>query len=151
MKRTHWQCWPVVDRKNAFVGSTEEVVDFLKFNRNHVFLETGKERFLTHSFVWQIPLNSGGCVQRRMSHLISSGIYWVWERVHNNAKTREHLYISLKKTMEKKESLDTKLGALFKLLLCSSSICFSVFVAESVLFLTMEAAVVLKGTFSKAK
>jgi hypothetical protein len=54
--------------------------------------------------------------------------------------------MSLKKTMEKKQSLDTKLGALFKLLLCSWAICFAVFVAESVLFLTIEAAVVVKGT-----
>jgi hypothetical protein len=115
--------------KRAFVGSAEEIEDFIKFNSNRVSFVRGKEKFLSHGFVWRIPYTSGGFVQRRMSLLISSGIYSVWEKTFY-AKTRDELDISLKKTIEVKQSLDTRLGALFKLIALAWSICITVFVIE---------------------
>jgi hypothetical protein len=109
-------------QKKAFVGSAEEIEDFVKFNKKQVPLVRGKEKFLPNSFVWRIPYTAGGFVHRRMSLLISSGIYSVWEKSFN-AKTREQLDISLKKTIEAKQSLDTNLGALFKLIALAWILC----------------------------
>jgi hypothetical protein len=101
-------------QKKAFVGSVEEISDFIKFNRNRISLLRGKEKFLPHGKVWGIPYFAGGYVHRRMSQLISSGIYFMWEQTFY-AKTRDELDISLKKTIEVKQSLDTNLGALFRI------------------------------------
>jgi hypothetical protein len=118
--------------KKAFVGSSEELEDFLKLIRNRVGLGRGKEKFLSHALYWQIPAAAGGFIHRRMSQLISSGIYYIWEEAYY-AKTRDELDPSLKKTIETKQSLDTKLGALFKIIFLELSLCISVFCFEVLL------------------
>ena len=102
------------NKKKAFVGSAEEIEEFLTFNKQKVNLRKGRDKFLTHSNSWQIPQYAGGFVHRRMAQLISSGIYHIWEEVFYT-KTRDELDISLKKTIEVKQSLDTNLGVLFKI------------------------------------
>jgi hypothetical protein len=116
----------------AFVGSVEEIRDFLKFNGGRVKLGQGKVPLLPHNYYWRIPYFSGGYVQRRMTYLISSGIYHVWEKVYY-AKTRDEIEPSFKKTMEMKQSLDTSLMALFKILSWSLSLSVAVFCSEFVL------------------
>ncbi len=82
--------------KKAFVGSVEEITDFHKFNQNSAGLARGKEAFLSHNLVWKIPLKAGGFVHRRMSQLISSGIYHFWGATFH-AKTRDELDLYIKK------------------------------------------------------
>jgi hypothetical protein len=118
--------------KTAFVGSAEEIVDFLKFNRNRVQLVRGKEKFLPHTFAWRVPYSAGGYVHRRLSQMISSGIYHVWEETFY-AKTRDELDISLKRTIERKQSLGTNLGALFKIVILAWAFCLFLFVTELLL------------------
>ena len=100
--------------KKAFVGSAQEIEDFIKFNRNRVKLGKGRDKFLPHFNFWKIPDYAGGSVHRRMAQLISSGIYHVWEKLFYS-KTRAELNISLKKTIETKQSMDTNLGVLFEI------------------------------------
>jgi hypothetical protein len=120
--------------KNAFVGSVEEIADFLEFNRNRVSFGKGKEKFLSHGLIWRIPHLSGGYIHRRMSLLISSGVYKVWERAFY-AKTRDELDISLKKAIMRtsKQSMDEKLGTLFKIVLLALSFCIVLLCIEVLL------------------
>jgi hypothetical protein len=118
--------------KKAFVGSAEEIDDFLKFNKNKVKLVRGKEKFLSHGFAWHARPKAGAYLRRRISQVISSGIYHAWEDSFY-AKTRDELDISLKKTIETKQSLDTNLGALFKIIILAWSCCLGFFFIEVLL------------------
>ena len=102
------------NQKNAYVGDAEEIEDFLKFNKKKVKLGKGRDKFLAHNKFWIIPYYAGGFVHRRMAQLLSSGIYHIWEKIFYR-KTREELDISLKRTIETNQSLDTNLGVLFKI------------------------------------
>ncbi len=101
-------------RTAAFVGSSEEIQDFDKFNQKKIKLGRGKVKFLLHNFNLVIPDHAGGFPKRRMAGLLSSGIWHVWAKVFY-AKTRDELEPALKKTIELKQGLDTNLGALFKI------------------------------------
>jgi hypothetical protein len=128
--------------KKAFMGSAEEIDDLLKFNRNRVPLVRGKEKCLTHSVGWRIPALSGGYIRRRMSYLISSGIYSLWEKLFYS-KTREELDLSLKKTIETKQSLDTNLGALFKIVVLAWLLSMVLFFLEILISKTVSLCLIL--------
>jgi hypothetical protein len=74
----------------AFVGSAEEIDDFLKCNQNMVKLGKGLVKFLPHNFYLVISYYAGGYAQRRMAALLSSGIWDTWKSVFY-AKTRDQL------------------------------------------------------------
>jgi hypothetical protein len=116
-------------RNTAFIGSDEELVAFQKFNRNRVKGGIGKTKLLPRNIYWKIWYSSGGYVQRRMAQLLSSGIWHAWKDVFY-AKTRDQLDPALKKTVETKQSLDTKLGALFKILVLAAVLSLLVFFTE---------------------
>jgi hypothetical protein len=115
--------------KVAFVGSTEEIQDFDKFNQDRIKLGRGKVKFLSHNFYLIIPGWAGGFLQRRMAGLLSSGIWHIWAKVFY-AKTRDELEHGLKKTIEIKQGLDTNLGALFQIYAFAVAFAIAVFTVE---------------------
>jgi hypothetical protein len=115
--------------KIAFVGSTEEIQDFEKFNQNRIKLGRGKVKFLLHSFYLIIPDSARGFLRRRMAGLLNSGIWHVWAKAFY-AKTRDDLEPGLKKTIEIKQGLDTNLGALFQIYAFAAVFAVAVFTTE---------------------
>jgi hypothetical protein len=116
-------------RKVAYVGSTEEIQDFDKFNQDRIKLGRGKFKFLLRNFYLVIPDLAGGFLRRRMAGLLSSGIWHIWAKVFY-AKTRDELGPGLKKTIELKQGMDTNLGALFQIYAFALAFAIAVFTAE---------------------
>ena len=123
--------------KIAYVGSADEIEDFLKVPSQKVKLRKGQDKFLPHRKYWNIPFSVGGFVHRGMAQLISSGIYHIWEKVFY-AKTRDELDISLKKTIDAKQTLDTNLGVLFKVVGLGLAISTLVFCIEILILLMLK-------------
>ena len=120
--------------KKAFVGSAEEIEEFLTFTKQKVKLRKGKDKYLSHNNYWNIPNSAGGFVHRRMAQLLSSGIYHIWKKVFYR-KTRDELDISLKISIETKQSLDTNLGVLFRIICLGLAVSFFVFSIEVMIWM----------------
>ena len=119
-------------KRRAFIGDKSELDDFIKFSKSRPGaypLTAGKDKYLKTNLFWQFPYAAGLYIRLRMSHLIQSGIYKMWENIYN-ARRRDELDVSLKQTIRYKQTLQTNLGPLFKILVLLQFIAFVIFLLE---------------------
>jgi hypothetical protein len=116
-------------KKRAFIGFKNEIEEFMKYGDAKEVFAFGKDEFLSVEYFWQIPYGIGGYLHRRMSSIISSGICGLWESIYYS-KNRNDLDLSLKVTLEKTQTLRSKLGALFLLQMFGLGAASAVFLVE---------------------
>ena len=118
--------------KNAFVGTKEELEEFMSFPESATTFAYGKDNFLTSYNYWQMPALVGRYFHRRMASLINSGIHQMWENIYfkkfqtinvPSAKATDH-------HQNQKQGLRGKLAALFKFVIIGLTILIGIFQLE---------------------
>jgi hypothetical protein len=115
--------------KRAFIGFQNEIEEFMKYGNAKEVFAFGKDNFLPVEYFWQIPYAVGGYLHRRMGSIICSGIGGMWESIYYS-KTRNELDLSLKVTLERAQTLQSNLGALFMLHILGLGVASAVFLFE---------------------